>query len=77
MCALAIGVAVPAFAQQAPTAATSAQAKPVPVAELVKKVDNPYEGFTLKNGLRVLVHTDRKAPIVAVSTWYDVGSKHE
>ncbi|WHU01220.1 insulinase family protein [Sphingomonas sp. NIBR02145] len=77
-CALAIGAAMPAAAQQAPAAApATAEAKPVPVAELVKKVDIPYESFTLKNGLRVLVHTDRKAPIVAVSTWYDVGSKHE
>jgi zinc protease len=79
-CALAIGaLATPASAQQAPAAApaTASQAKPVPVAELVKKVDIPYQTFTLKNGLRVLVHTDRKAPIVAVSTWYDVGSKHE
>ena len=25
----------------------------------------------------MLVHTDRKAPVVAVSIWYDVGSKHE
>src|SRR3546814_16005911 len=33
--------------------------------------------FTLANGLRVIVHTDRKAPIVAVSVWYDVGSKEE
>ena len=78
ICALAVGAAMPAIAQQAPaTAPASAQAKPVPVSELVKKVDIPYEAFTLKNGLRVLVHTDRKAPIVAVSTWYDVGSKHE
>ena len=78
ICALAIGAAMPAAAQQAPAAApASAQAKPVPVSELVKKVDIPYQAFTLKNGLRVLVHTDRKAPIVAVSTWYDVGSKHE
>jgi predicted Zn-dependent peptidase len=81
VCALAIGAAAPVMAQQAPATATAAapatQAKPVPVAELVKRVDIPYEAFTLKNGLRVLVHTDRKAPIVAVSTWYDVGSKHE
>ncbi len=77
-CALAIASASPALAQQAPAAATAAgAAKPVPVAELVKRVDIPYEAFTLRNGLRVLVHTDRKAPIVAVSTWYDVGSKHE
>ncbi len=50
---------------------------PVPVEQLVAEVDIPYQSFTLANGLRVLVHTDRKAPIVAVSTWYDVGSKHE
>ena len=66
---------IPAVAQQ--VAASASAAKPVPVAELVKRVDIPYEEFTLKNGLRVIVHTDRKAPIVAVSTWYDVGSKHE
>jgi zinc protease len=69
----ALTVVMPATAQQAAPAA----AKPVPVAELVKQVDIPYQEFTLANGLRVLVHTDRKAPIVAVSTWYDVGSKHE
>ena len=37
----------------------------------------PYEQFTLPNGLRVIVHTDRKAPIVAVNIWYHVGSKDE
>ncbi|KRA16851.1 pitrilysin family protein [Lysobacter sp. Root604] len=37
----------------------------------------PYEEFTLPNGLRVIVHTDRKAPIVAVNLWYHVGSKNE
>ncbi len=36
-----------------------------------------YEEFTLDNGLRVIVHEDRKAPIVAVSVWYHVGSKNE
>jgi predicted Zn-dependent peptidase len=41
------------------------------------KVDIPYEQFTLPNGLRVIVHTDRKAPIVAVNVWYHVGSKDE
>lgn len=41
------------------------------------KVDIPYEQFTLANGLRVIVHTDRKAPIVAVNVWYHVGSKDE
>ena len=41
------------------------------------KVDIAYEQFTLPNGLRVIVHTDRKAPIVAVNLWYHVGSKDE
>jgi zinc protease len=36
-----------------------------------------YEKFTLDNGLRVIVHEDRKAPIVAISIWYHVGSKNE
>ena len=37
----------------------------------------PYERFTLPNGLRVIVHEDRKAPIVAVRVAYHVGSKNE
>lgn len=49
----------------------------VAASALVDKVDIPYSEFQLKNGLRVIVHTDRKAPLVAVSVWYDVGSKHE
>ncbi|ODS58725.1 MAG: peptidase M16 [Acidobacteria bacterium SCN 69-37] len=36
-----------------------------------------YDSFTLDNGLRVIVHEDRKAPVVAVSIWYHVGSKNE
>lgn len=37
----------------------------------------PVETFTLTNGLRVFVHTDRSVPIVAVNLWYHVGSKDE
>ena len=37
----------------------------------------PYEKFNLDNGLTVIVHTDRKAPVVAVNVWYHVGSKNE
>jgi len=40
-------------------------------------VDIDYEAFTLDNGLQVVVHEDRKAPLVAVSVWYHVGSKDE
>jgi zinc protease len=57
---------VPAFAQSA-----------APVSKLVEAVNIPHEKFTLDNGLTVLVHEDRKAPIVAVSIWYGVGSKNE
>ena len=52
-------------------------APPAPVADLVKMVDIPHESFTLPNGLRVIVSTDRKAPVVAVSIWYHVGSRYE
>lgn len=41
------------------------------------EVHIPYEKFTLDNGLRVIVHEDRKAPIVSVGVWYHVGSKDE
>ena len=40
-------------------------------------IDIPYEQFTLDNGLKVIVHTDRKAPIISMNTWYHVGSKDE
>ena len=62
-----VAMAAPAFAQD----------KPVPAAALVRQVDIPYQQFTLPNGLRVIVHTDRKAPVVAVSVWYNVGSTFE
>ena len=52
-------------------------AAPAPVADLVRSVDIPFEQFTLANGLRVVVHTDRKAPVVAVNVWYYIGSKDE
>jgi zinc protease len=58
-------------------AAATKAAKPAPIADLVKAVNIPYETFTLDNGLRVIVHTDRKAPVVAVSVWYGIGSKNE
>ncbi len=40
-------------------------------------IDIPYKKFTLPNGLRLIVHEDHKAPIVAVNVWYHVGSKNE
>src|SRR3954454_3597341 len=52
-------------------------AKSVPVPTLIKQVSIPHTVFRLANGLTVIVHEDHKAPVVAVSTWYNVGSKDE
>ena len=65
--AIAVGLGtVPATRAQARTATGSTDLALV-----------AYDSFTLSNGLRVVVHTDRKAPIVAVNIWYHVGSKDE
>ncbi|TRD10771.1 insulinase family protein [Erythrobacter insulae] len=45
--------------------------------DLVAQVAIPYEEFELENGLTVIVHEDRKAPVVGVAVWYNVGSKDE
>jgi zinc protease len=42
-----------------------------------KDVDIPYQKIVLDNGLTLIVHEDHKAPIVAINTWYHVGSKNE
>jgi zinc protease len=49
----------------------AAQAPPVPSVHL------DYEEETLPNGLRVIYHVDRSAPVAATVLWYDVASKHE
>lgn len=76
---LMLGLSALAFAPlgAAAQAAPAAAAAPAPVSSLVSAVDIPYQEFRLANGLRVIVHTDRKAPIVAVSVWYHVGSRFE
>ncbi|MFC5345738.1 M16 family metallopeptidase [Brevundimonas staleyi] len=73
-------VAVLAQTQAAPSAATTPQAAELPaapVSQLVSEVNIPWTRFQLDNGLTVIVHEDRKAPVVAVSVWYNVGSKDE
>ena len=66
---LLVALAMPAYAQDTnPVASPQEEASPI---------DIPYEKFTLDNGLTVIVHEDRKAPIVAVNLWYHVGSKNE
>lgn len=40
-------------------------------------IDIPFVSYTMPNGLRLVVHEDHKAPIVAINVWYHVGSKNE
>src|SRR5687767_12163846 len=37
----------------------------------------PFEKYTLANGLEVILHQDKTAPVVYVSVWYHVGSGDE
>ncbi len=36
-----------------------------------------FEKYTLPNGLQVILHVDKKLPMVNVNLWYHVGSKNE
>jgi predicted Zn-dependent peptidase len=72
--AAGLGLAGPGFAQvHRAHAAPSASS----IEALVSQVNIPHQEFTLPNGLRVVVHEDHKAPVVAVSVWYSIGSKDE
>ena len=73
----ALLVTLPAAAVLAQPAPVTAAAAPTPVPALIAKVKIPHKKFVLANGLTVLVHEDRKAPVVAVAMWYNVGSKDE
>ena len=60
-----------------PAFAAAPIGKSVPIPTLVQQVSIPHSTFKLANGLTVIVHEDHKAPVVAVSVWYNVGSKDE
>jgi len=62
--ALAVALALAAAA-----ALSAAPAADVPRLEI--------EQYTLPNGLTVILHVDRKLPIVNVNQWFHVGSKNE
>ncbi len=36
-----------------------------------------FEKYTLQNGLQLILHVDKKLPMVHVNQWYHVGSKNE
>lgn len=62
-------LAVPSAAK--PTASAAAD----PLASLTVEV--PAKKFVLRNGLTLIVHEDKSAPLVAMNIWYHVGSKNE
>lgn len=65
------------------SSARSAASDSVPVTPVdgapqpASRLSLPVTTFKLKNGLTVVVHTDKTAPVVAVSVTYKVGSQHE
>jgi zinc protease len=64
----------------APAAKTAAAAPPPsakPGATGTPRVALPIEKYKLDNGLEVILHEDHRTPVVAVNTWYHVGSKDE
>jgi len=78
LAAIAFAIAVPVTPALADAHMEASQtADATDLQELVAQVQIPYEEFELENGLTVIVHTDRKAPIVGVAVWYNVGSKDE
>src|SRR5918992_6168181 len=68
-CVTAVEAQNPRPSQRANAATPASRSSDVP--------EIAYQKFVLPNGLTVLVHEDRKAPIVAVNLWYHVGSKNE
>lgn len=72
-----LALAAPAVPVTAQDTFAESDAQPLDLSALVAQIDIPYEIFTLDNGLTTIVHTDRKAPIVGVTVYYRVGSKHE
>src|SRR5215212_8391149 len=57
--------------QPAPTSQTGRSAD----TGMVPKIT--FEKYTLPNGLQVILHVDRKLPVVHVNQWFHVGSKNE
>jgi zinc protease len=61
-------------ALQKPSGPSPAAPRP-PAQRPIPKIE--FEKYTLPNGLQVILHADRKLPIVHVNEWFHVGSKNE
>ena len=73
-------------AAPAPASQPAAPAKPAPAARPAARPATPaapaapkvaFEKHVLPNGLQLILHVDRKLPIVHVNQWFHVGSKNE
>jgi zinc protease len=69
-----LGAAAVAVSLDASTGADD-QTAPAPATGATPEVE--FEKYTLPNGLQVILHVDRKLPIVNVNQWFHVGSKNE
>ncbi|MBI5548953.1 MAG: insulinase family protein [Deltaproteobacteria bacterium] len=66
---LALAASIPIAALAAPPATATPGSRGIP--------EIPFEKHVLPNGLQVILHVDRKLPIVHVNQWFHVGSKNE
>ncbi len=69
---LMLAIVQPVLRSQDSSKKTDASTAP---ASDVPKIE--FEKYTLPNGLQVILHVDRKLPMVHVNNWYHVGSKNE
>ncbi|HKQ51444.1 MAG TPA: pitrilysin family protein, partial [Pyrinomonadaceae bacterium] len=73
---LVLAQALPAAAQRRRGTAPQPQPQPTRAdSGTVPKIS--FEKYTLPNGLEVILHVDRKLPVVHVNQWFHVGSKNE
>ena len=76
---LLLAQVLPVLAQNRKRGNTTPQPQPQPTrtadAGTVPKIS--FEKYTLSNGLQVILHVDRKLPVVHVNEWFHVGSKNE
>ncbi|HEX2254058.1 MAG TPA: pitrilysin family protein [Thermoanaerobaculia bacterium] len=55
----------------------TAAAAPAPAGAVPEVPEVPFEHYTLPNGLDVILHVDRRLPVVHLNQWFHVGSKNE
>ena len=63
----------PSPASSPPDSSSSSQS----TSQASEEIKVPFDRYQLENGLTVILHEDRRRPLVAVSVWYDVGALHE